>query len=850
MIVPNDAGQKPIVQPLAASQADPNQTRIEEQSVRRNVSAEKTGAQPAFAKSEIDVTRADIGGPTDAAHHRTQALTDEPAARTDDCPERLGGYRIIGELGRGAMGAVYLARQVSLDRLCALKVIQTKWSHKKSMVARFMREAYAAAQLVHHNVIQVYDFGRDRDTNFFSMEYVRGLSLWQVVKKEGILDSQLAATYILQAARGLQCAHNQGMVHRDVKPGNLMLNEDGVVKVADLGLVKVPLSADIEDETEVDFGMLSAKSASASVEITQANRTVGTAAYMAPEQAVSAKNVDHRADIYSLGCTFYVLLTGKAPFSGDSALEVISKHKTEEIIRPDVVIERIPKDVSEIVLKMVAKRPEDRYSNMGAVISAIEEFLGVQTGASYSPKEEHVVQLEKCAAEYNNSKTAKLTKFAGLGFVGLSMLAFFGSIFFSPYLAFFGILTLSLSSALAYFLLKGIRDGTHMFDVARQYVINSRFTDWLTWVGALFLFGVIAYFLGGWIYTLVAVPIGIGLGVGFYFLCDLRIKKERASAIGSANHLLKTLRIKGIEEGTIRQFVAKYSGNEWEELFEELFGYTAKRVARLQLQQGGLGKGKRKFRAWRDLVVDWIEQRNNTRREVLEKKRLQKIEADGLKEQGLSAVDAQAQAEKIAAELVKDALQSKLGLSLANKPVDPEIVAAKKRARIKQMLIDARGGKQKEYRSIWQKLDPILGPFLGAKIRFAFGCMLVIGCVMWMDQNGLIPKEVPVDSTAASTQANNLAEEISNNANEFSPLKIFGLPVPYFDSFNPGVAGVVLILLAFFRGWRISLFAIPAAFVMVLLPSFGIPPAFGLKIPSLAAGTLLYLMAVGIGRDR
>ena len=154
-------------------------------------------------------------------------------------PAALGGYRLLEPLGRGGMGVVYLARQVSLDRLVALKVMNARWASDPAFLVRFTREAHAAARLVHHNLVQVYDFGIEKGVPYFSMEFVKGRTLAALVKEQGKLDVKEAVGYVLQAARGLAYAHSQGMVHRDVKPDNLLLNNFGVIKVADLGLVKM-----------------------------------------------------------------------------------------------------------------------------------------------------------------------------------------------------------------------------------------------------------------------------------------------------------------------------------------------------------------------------------------------------------------------------------------------------------------------------------------------------------------------------------------------------------------------------------------------------------------------------------
>src|SRR5262249_40847095 len=204
------------------------------------------------------------------------------AERPTDIPSILGGYHILKELGRGGMGAVYLARQVSLNRNVALKVMKPQWANNATFVARFTREAYAAAQLTHHNVVQIYDFGEDKGTTYFSMEFVEGRTLGGLIREKQRLDVEEAVGYVLQAARGLKCAHDQSMVHRDIKPDNLLLNRQVVVKVADLGLVKTPEAAEAEEAAVSGKPPADqrAPSAADSREITQANVAIGTPTYM------------------------------------------------------------------------------------------------------------------------------------------------------------------------------------------------------------------------------------------------------------------------------------------------------------------------------------------------------------------------------------------------------------------------------------------------------------------------------------------------------------------------------------------------------------------------------------------
>ncbi len=317
---------------------------------------------------------------------------------------RLGGYRILKELGAGGMGSVYLAKQISLDRACALKTIQAKWAQNPRVIARFIREAYAAAQLTHHNVVQIYDLGVDGNTNFFSMELVSGGSLDDQLKTKGKLPPKLAATLILQASRGLKFAHDHGMVHRDIKPANLMMTADGMVKVADMGLVKTQgadeLSADAADAADVQSLVL----ASARSQVTAIGSSMGTPAYMSPEQSADATSVDKRADIYSLGCTFYALLTGKPPFEGNTMLEVITKHRVEKIVRPERIISGLPSVLGDMIEKMTAKKPEDRYQDLEELIHELEVYLELREDTSGAKIQHHPGDVDAITRSQSNAR--------------------------------------------------------------------------------------------------------------------------------------------------------------------------------------------------------------------------------------------------------------------------------------------------------------------------------------------------------------------------------------------------------------------------------------------------------------
>jgi hypothetical protein len=305
----------------------------------------------------------------------------------------------------------------------------------------------------------------------------------------------MAAGYVLQAARGLKFAHERGMIHRDIKPENLMFNSEGIVKVADLGLVRTPGAVETPAEPKADAPAPSPKSGSrptlASLSnITLAHQAMGTPAYMPPEQARDATKVDQRADIYSLGCTLYVLVSGRVPFSGRTAMEVMSKHAYEPVVPPEVIVQRVPRQLSAIVVKMMAKKPEDRYPHMGEVVKALEDFLGVQAAGKFSPREEHAQTLENCVKRFNEAPGAAVRNWFFPGFLGGCAVLFLLLTLLGRWYLAGGFLGLAVLTALAYFILDGVLNKSRVPEDAR--VSAREFLDrLLTWGGGLLFFLVI-----------------------------------------------------------------------------------------------------------------------------------------------------------------------------------------------------------------------------------------------------------------------------------------------------------------------------------------------------------------------
>ena len=280
----------------------------------------------------------------------------------------LGKYKLLGHLGSGGMSSVYLAEHRLSAQKRAIKVLPRKKVSDKSYLDRFYLEARAAASLNHPNVVRIYDICSEDDTHYMVMEYVQGSDLYEVVKSTGPLSIDKAVEYTSQAAVGLAHAHERELVHRDIKPANLLLTTNGVVKILDLGLALVN-----QDET-------------ASLTLLYNERIMGTADYLSPEQAVNSHEVDHRADIYSLGCTLYFLLTGHPPFPKGTLAQRIAMHQTQE--PADIRDSRVdcPAALVDICNRMMAKNPDGRYQDCVSVRAELLGFLetGKQLGIGIS----------------------------------------------------------------------------------------------------------------------------------------------------------------------------------------------------------------------------------------------------------------------------------------------------------------------------------------------------------------------------------------------------------------------------------------------------------------------------------
>jgi serine/threonine protein kinase/putative intracellular protease/amidase len=290
-------------------------------------------------------------------------------------------YRVIRSIGGGGMGQVFLAEHRIMERPVVLKIVRRELLTDPFAVKRFRIEVKAAAQLGHPNIVHAHDADQAGELHFLVMEFVEGTSLSKAVARHGPLPLVNACNYIRQAAQGLAHAHQKGMVHRDIKPQNLMLTPAGQVKILDFGLAQFAREAALHDPTTAS----PATAEHSGTIVTEAGTVFGTPDYMAPEQAKSARDVDIRADIYSLGCTLYFLLTGKPPFPAGTSLDKINAHRSRPFPPLTGTRDSIPPELAVILEKMTAKEPLERYATPTEIAQALAPLARSSKSKSVGP---------------------------------------------------------------------------------------------------------------------------------------------------------------------------------------------------------------------------------------------------------------------------------------------------------------------------------------------------------------------------------------------------------------------------------------------------------------------------------
>lgn len=354
--VENNAAEHNSALTVELSPAEPSANAAEKTSVLTAAPLDYESSQTTANAADATVVRNRNDQQEKSSSHSssTEAYTDQKPSNDGVIivnnglidgyiPTRLGNYQIVQKIGAGGMGNIFLATDVFLDREVAIKILLPKYQSTE-LQERFIVEAKASAKLHHDNIVTIYSYGETNDLPFFAMEYIPGSNLRSIVDKTGVLSIEDTLSYAIQISSALEHINDNGIVHRDIKPSNVLITNDGTVKVIDLGLAKDYLR-------QPDDGL------------TQTGVTLGTFDYISPEQANDPRNVDIRADIYSLGCTMFFMLVGKPPFAEKNRVQKIVSHQVD--VTPDIRLLRpkIPERLADIVMRCMEKNPDNRYKN-------------------------------------------------------------------------------------------------------------------------------------------------------------------------------------------------------------------------------------------------------------------------------------------------------------------------------------------------------------------------------------------------------------------------------------------------------------------------------------------------------
>ncbi len=632
------------------------------------------------------------------------------------------------------------------------------------------------------------------------------------------------------------------MIHRDVKPDNLMLNAEGLVKVADLGLVKTRAMTAADDQAPAGLpaGKPGGSKLQQSADVTTVGSAMGSPSYMSPEQCRDATAVDGRADIYSLGCTLYALLSGRTPFLGKTAVEMIRKHLNDPPPPLRTVAPDVPAPLADIVGRTLEKDPAARYQSMDELIAALKGWQDAQAAGPPRPTPEQVTVFEALTGRLVGIKQAKLGRTlatavpAVLGVAGVLLLGV------KPVLG-GAVLLAAVASVPAGLVTAGLVGDSHVFRRARAWALGMRIVDWLTVGLAAVLFVAGLYLAGLLLPGLFGLVAGGLLGAGWGFLFARPVAAKREELKGEFEKILKRLRVAGVDEDAVRQFAVNAGGSDWPAVYELLFGYPAVDQRRADDPTARVGT--------RDKLVRWFDARIEARTRRKAERHLQGLERKRLEAEGVSAVEAKAQATAAAADLVEQGAV----LRASGRDKTPAVDVRRLLTRYDRAKL---GELRRPRRSpVTALLNTVSRTVFAPQLRLVVGALLIVGGLMWADQNRAAL--AAAEATAGNATGVQSAAQAKDQAVSF--VKLLGsaktkllevgfVPPPVanlFDSLNPVAAGVVLIASTLTGGGVAVLVAMLAALVSLLLHKVAPVPAVGPLTP--ANVTLLVGLAVGLG---
>ncbi len=750
---------------------------------------------------------------------RTLPIDLEPAFEP---PRRLGGYRVGRRVGLISVGALFEGRRTATGRAVSLAVVKPRWASDAAFLARFAREAYAAGQLRHPNLLMPRDFDITKGFPFVAAD-AAPVPLSDPRSREP-LDRTMRTAAILQAARGLKHAHEQGIYHRALSLGKIGVDAEGLVRLSEVGLGLTPATPEVPAIPPIPLA-----------------GPPGSPASPAPEPP-SAAFV--REDITGLGRCLQSLIGGK---QGDRAL---------------------PPGLAALVRRMAGDEPEARFTDLGAVVRSMEAELGV--GGVFTPRDEEAAALEDCARAFDEPPLARLRPMLTLGFAAALGLFVLIALWARNPLMALGVVGFAAIAGSALVVVRGLFGRDPLFDRARELAFGGGRGDALTvlaagalLVGALMLTGLI----GLWVFL---AMLAVGLAAAYHFALERPIEQARLEPIARARTLIRNFRRLGVDEDSVRRFACRHAGRRWEEFFEALFGYDALRDARRRWGPDAGGQRRPRFAPWRDPIIDAIDARLDVRRRDRDRVLFQAIEERGLEARGINLLTARRKGRRIAEAIVQYAHQFRrqggetdLGLPLMDAL-----------NRVAQRPDDylAETGEEDTGPPAWRDaLDLLIRVLFGSRTRFLAGGALLAGCLLWMNQNSLISGDKIKDVVAVATTdreqavsgAKAIQEEtvarvqgVARGETATKQLEVGGLSPEVthrLDGFGLGVAGLILVLSSFFQGVRFAAFAVPGALVAALGPHLiepGARPLGPTSLMAMAIGAGLFALGVVFGRSR
>jgi eukaryotic-like serine/threonine-protein kinase len=643
----------------------------------------------------------------------------------------LGRHVLLRLLGSGPRGQSFIALPLSLDRTDVIKVQDSDRAADRPFAARFTREAFAAAQIDHPNLVPIRDLGFDRGRLFTVVVHVAGPSLDDLLREQRQLEPYQAAVMMLQAARGLRAAHDQGLWHRDVKPANLRLDPCGLVRVDDLGLEMTPSLADA----------LARKEKPKSPPESSTPGAAGSPAYMAPEQSSDPASSDGRADIYALGGTFYHLVTGRPPFPGESAVELMRQHREEPLIPPREFAPDLPRPIADVIQTMLRKRLDERYPTMGSVVDVLEKVLDLH-GERASARLEEVREpihetadaLRALPARQLRSRIVATGAAIGAAFVGL--LLYLGLVAAAAGIAGFATLT-----GLAMLITSGITHRSEWLLLASRAVLGGGRRPWVVVITALAI-AIAAIWISGGLLPWFLLILAGGVTLAFHIFIDRPLARAREHVLGPMRERLRKSRARGHDEATLRSLFLTHGGANWWKLVEALFGHRAA-VAEYENADSRTFSRLGLVAMWRQALLSLLKKRLEGRRDRQMVRLLERVEEGRLEASGVNLLTARRKARRAAKAMVLTAqtwrdeqrLLAREGCAVPCPGPTPLLDRLHRAANEPEPALEPH---EPARRSLLRRLDSLLSILLGRGLRFLLGGGIFVLFAVWLDANGIL----------------------------------------------------------------------------------------------------------------